>query len=360
MKVALVYDRVNKWGGAERVLLALHTIFPDAPLYTAVYDKQKASWASVFQIHTSFLQQIPFAKSHHELFAALMPLAFEQFDFSGFDVVISVTSEAAKGIIVRPPTKHICICLTPTRYLWSGHNDYFTNIFLKIFSRPLLAYLQRWDYIAAQRPDAFIAISQEVQKRIKTYYHRDSTVIYPPLTEFRIQNSELRIKQKDYFLVVSRLSRFTPFKRVELAIKAANELHLPLKIVGEGNYSYLKKIAGPTIEFVGKVNDEELVMYYKQCKALIFPGVEDFGLVMAEANSFGKPVIAYQAGGAKEIIKAGKTGVFFTPQTVSELVSVLKKFNEHDYNSNVCRENAERFSFDHFQNELNSFINQTK
>src|SRR3989338_8390229 len=189
MKVALVYDRVNKWGGAERVLLALHELFPDAPLYTSVYDRKKASWADVFDpsagsgqgIKTSFLQKIPFS-TRHELFAALMPLAFESFSFDEYDLVISVTSEAAKGIITKPKTMHICYCLTPTRYLWSGYNDYFKNPYFRFISKPLVSYLRFWDKIAAQRPDAYIAISKEVQGRIKKYYGRESTVIYPSVT----------------------------------------------------------------------------------------------------------------------------------------------------------------------------------
>jgi len=185
MKVALVYDRLNKWGGAERVLLTLHKMFPEAPLYTSVYDKKKTPWALRFnsgqaKIKTSFLQRFPFA-THHELFAILMPIAFESFTFDEFDLVISVTSEAAKGIITKPHTKHICYCLTPTRYLWSGYEDYFKNDLLRFFSRPAVVYLRFWDKIAAQRPDKFIAISKEVQGRIKKYYGRESEVVYPPL-----------------------------------------------------------------------------------------------------------------------------------------------------------------------------------
>src|SRR3990167_9737624 len=166
MKVALVYDRVNKWGGAERVLLALHKIFPDAPLYTSVYDKDKAPWAKVFSVKTSFLQNFPFASGNHEYYAPLMPLAFESFTFDEYDLVISVTSEAAKGIITKPGTLHICYCLTPTRYLWSHFNLYFENPILKFISSPVASYLKTWDRIAAQRPDVMIAISDTVRKRI--------------------------------------------------------------------------------------------------------------------------------------------------------------------------------------------------
>src|SRR3990172_1252396 len=163
-KVAIVYDRVNKWGGAERVLLTLHEMFPDAPLYTSVYDEKNASWAKVFSnIYTSFLQKIPFAKGNHEFLAPLMPLAFESFNFNDYDLVISVTSEAAKGIITKSGTTHICYCLTPTRYLWSGYEEYFKNPILKFISKPFVSYLRMWDKIAANRPDKIIAISTEVK-----------------------------------------------------------------------------------------------------------------------------------------------------------------------------------------------------
>jgi len=182
MKVAIVYDRVNKWGGAERVLLVLHKMFPDAPLYTSVYDEKSAPWAGVFpKIITSFLQYLPFAKNNHELLPFLMPLAFESFDFSGFDLVISVTSEAAKGIITKPETLHVCYCLTPTRYLWSHHDQYFKNTIFKILSKPFIVYLKKWDKIAAQRPDRMIAISTEVKNRIKKYYQREVKIVFPPV-----------------------------------------------------------------------------------------------------------------------------------------------------------------------------------
>lgn len=357
MKVALVYDRVNKWGGAERVLLALHKIFPEAPLYTSVYDPISAPWAKVFNIKVSFLQNFPFAQTRHELYALLMPMAFESFSFDEYDLVISVTSESAKGIITKPHTKHICICLTPTRYLWSGYKEYFTNDFFKFVSTPFIIYLRWWDLIASHRPDAFIAISQEVQRRIIKYYRQDSKVIYPPLM---LSSKQVEEKNKDssYFLIVSRLSQFTSYKRVDLAIQAANKLGLPLKIVGEGDIQYFKEMAGKTVEFLGKVPDEVLESLYINAKALVFPGLEDFGLVMVEAQSYGTPVIAFKAGGALEIIQEGKTGEFFEKQTVASLIQVLEKFDETRYNSSSCVENAKKFSFVHFKTALQSYLNK--
>ena len=355
MKVALVYDRVNKWGGAERVLLALHKIFPKAPLYTSLYNKKTAKWAESFNIQTSFLQNFPLAKSYHELYALLMPIAFESFNFDEYDLVISVTSEAAKGIITKPGTTHICYCLTPTRYLWSGYEDYFKNPIFRLFSKPAVSYLRSWDKIASQRPDRYIAISTEVRKRIKKYYDRESTTIYPPLTLIDKDIEDIRFSRGDYFLVVSRLTNF--YKRVDLAIKACNYLKLPLKIVGSGrDESNLKKMAGPTIEFLGNLTDEKLSFYYKNSKALIFPGLEDFGLVMAEAQSFGKPVIAFRGGGALDIIKEGITGEFFENQTAESLIKVLEKFNNKSYNSSLCKENSLRFSFENFRKDFLEII----
>src|SRR3989344_1815883 len=314
MKVAIVYDRVNKWGGAERVLLALHELFPDAPLYTSLYNSQKASWAKVFpEVRTSFLQKISFLRDKHEFVAALMPLAFEPLDFSEFDLVISVTSESAKGIITKPSTKHICYCLTPTRYLWSGYDTYFSNPFLKTFAYPAISYLKTWDSIAAKRPDAYVAISQTVRERIKKYYDRESIVIYPPvelafssvassaqLRKKQLNANYLDAKRSSYFLIVSRL---VSYKRIDIAIAACNALQLPLKIIGIGHEEEkLRKIAGPTIEFLGNLTDTELLEYYRNCRALLFPGEEDFGLVIVEAQRFGKPVIAFKAGGAIETI----------------------------------------------------------
>lgn len=364
LKIALVYDRINKWGGAERILLLLHEMFPKATVYTSVYDSISAPWAKDLKVRTSFLERIPFARRHHEFFALFMPFAFEQFDFSGYDYVITLTSEGAKGIVTDSKTKHICICLTPTRYLWSGYDLYFPSKLSKFLTYPLVWYLRSWDYQAAQRPDVLISISETVKQRVKDYYNRESELIYPPLflnNESRIKNQGRRTKDqrpvdKDYYLVVSRLSRFTPHKRLELAIQAANKLKLPLKVVGEGDTQYFKGLAGDTVEIVGKVIDDELSNYYAHCKALIFPGIEDFGLVMVEAQSYGKPVIAYRAGGAVEIVIEGKTGEFFDSPTVISLAKTLKKFHKKRYNTNECKKNVHRFSKSVFVKSLKKHI----
>ncbi len=356
MRVAFVYDRVNKWGGAERVLLALHKLYPDAPLFTSVYDKDKASWAKVFKVNPSFLQNIPFAKNYHQFFAPFMPFAFESFNFKDFDLVISVTSESAKGIITTGKTKHLCYMLTPTRYLWSGYDEYFSNKILRLLSKPIINGLRIWDLQASKRPDQIVAISEEVRKRIKKYYKREADVVYPPVTlESRIKNQESR--EGNYFVVVSRLSKFTKYKRVDLAIAAANELGINLKIVGDGDIEYYKKISGPTVEFVGKVSDEELIKYYRSCKALIFPGYEDLGLVMIEAQIFGKPIIAFEKGGAREIVIDNKTGILFEKQTKESLIGAIKKFNGLKLNPEGAVVNSSKFKFENFKKSFQIVVN---
>lgn len=355
MKVALVYDRVNKWGGAERVLLALHEMFPDAPLYTSLYDSNAADWANVFDIRTSFLQKIEPFRKRSELLALLMPIAFESFSFDEFDLVISVTSEAAKGIITKPKTLHICYCLTPTRYLWSGYNDYFKSSFARFVSKPAVWYLKKWEQVGSQRPDYFIAISSEVKKRIKKYYGLDSEIIFPPLM---IEKSNIiNNKRNDFFLFVSRFSRFSYYKKADLLVDAFNKTGFSLVIVGSGPMmSNLASKAKDNIEFLGELTDDKLAYYYENCKALVFPGVEDFGLSMAEANYFGKPVIAFKAGGALDIVKEGITGEFFTKQTPNSLIQALESFKEKSYNKADIIRNSERFSFGAFKSNFEHFI----
>lgn len=353
MKVALVYDRVNKWGGAERILEALHQIWPQAPLYTAVYNPKTAPWAKKFKVIPSFLNRFPLAKKKHESFPFLMPLAFESFDFNDYDLVISVTSEAAKGIITKPETFHLCYCLTPTRYLWSGYDDYFQNKVFRFLTKPLVTYLRSWDKIAGQRPDVYLAISQNVRKRIKKYYGREAEIIYPPVD---IKKWSLKEKNElsDYFLVVSRLVNY---KKVGLVVEVFNQLDLPLKIVGTGSQlKKLKKMAKKNIEFLGELTDKELLGYYQKSQAVIFPQEEDFGLVPLEAQASGRPVIAYRKGGALETVKEGRTGFFFASQTPRALIKVVKRFKSNDFNSQVCRKNAEKFSLEKFKKEFKKFV----
>jgi len=348
-KIAIVYDRVNKWGGAERVLLTLHEMFPKAPLYTSVYDEKNAPWAKVFpKVYTSFLQNIPFAKSNHEFLAPLMPLAFKSFNFDNYDLVISVTSEAAKGIKTRIGTLHICYCLTPTRYLWSGYPEYFSHPIVRFASQPIINYLRKWDKKTAKKPDVMIAISSEVQKRIKRYYNRKSNIIFPPV-KLSIDRS-IDTNYKKHYLVVSRL---VGYKKVDLAVKTFNELGYPLVVVGTGREeSKLKSIAKRNIKFIGQVSDKELIKYYQKAKALIMPQEEDFGIVAVEAQSFGVPVIAYKKGGAQDTVIDGKTGVLFNSQTVDSLIKAIAKFDKISFNHRYLVKNAKKFSKENFKSRF--------
>lgn len=363
MKVALVYDRVNKIGGAERILVALHELFPEAPLFTLVYDEERAPWAKNFKVIPSFLQRIPLAKTYHEFFPIVPIFAFEQFNFSEYDVVISLTATEAKGIITSPNTLHICYLLTPTRYLWSHYDEYFSNPLVKIISLPFVSALRVWDQIASKRPDILIAISKTVAHRAKKYYGRDTQVIYPSVDteKYKIQsihrpssNSKFKMKEKDYYLVVSRLVKY---KRIEVVIEACNRLMQPLKIVGEGfEMNSLRKIAGPTVEFLGNLTDEELSAYYRNCRGLIMPQEEDFGISCVEALAAGKPVIAYKAGGATEIIAEGKTGEFFYPQTSEALAVVLEKFAKNTYSQALCQDAAKPFATATFKQNFKNMV----
>ncbi len=359
MKVAIVYDRVNKWGGAERVLLVLHEMFPNAPLFTSVYSPQNASWANVFpKIETSFLQKFPLLHTRHERIPFLMPLAFESFDFKKYELVISVTSEAAKGILTHGNTKHICYCLTPTRYLWSGYKTYFPSKFKRKLYKPALGYLKKWDLVAATRPDYLIGISKAVQKRIKKYYNRDSHLIYPPV-DIRASSDvkkPTKLVKKNYFLLVSRL---VPYKRVDLAVEAFNQLKWPLIVVGEGSEEQkLRARANRNITFISKLTDQKLSQYYGNAKALIFPQEEDFGLTAVEAQALGTPVIAFKKGGASELVHENETGILFDKQTPEALKYVLQQFSQTKFDQKKMIKNAKRFSKEKFQRNFLNYINK--
>ena len=346
MRVAIVYDRVNKWGGAERVLLALHEIWPEAPLFTAVYDKKKTVWADVFDVKPSFLRNLP-----HEFLPWATPIAFETFNFDAFDIVISVTSAEAKNIITKPNVVHICYCLTPTRYLWSARKEYEASGVEGSMLRILAPRLRKWDLVASSRPDYYIAISNTVKERVETYYHREVTsVIYPPVDteKFKIN------KTGDYFLTVSRL---VGYKRGDLLIDAFNKLGWPLVIVGEGrDKARLKDRAAKNIRFVGAVSEEELVKYYQSCRAFVYAGVEDFGIAAVEAQAAGKPVVAFKQGAMAEIVISGKTGELFERQSGQSITEALKKVRSRWYDSVLCRENAERFSRARFVREMKETV----
>jgi len=374
MKIAFVYDRVNKFGGAERVLLALHEVWPKAPLYTAIYNKRKTPWANRFEIIPSFLNKLPFSSTNHEIFPLLTPYAFESFRFDEFDVVLSITSSDAKAIITNPNTLHICYMLTPTRYLWSGYQDHLgnpgfgaVNQLVKGFMQFFSPTLRRWDFIAAQRPDYYLAISKTVVKRIQTYYKRKADVIYPPVdTDFfhprEVHSATAGVTARlprgevggSYFLIVSRL---VPYKKIDFAIAAFNQLGWKLKIIGSGiDGERLKKLANQNIEFIDAgLTDEKLCWYYQNCKGLIFPGEEDFGIAAVEAQACGKPVIGINRGGIKEIVVSAVTGELCEDNQKS-LIDTLKLFIKRKYSISDCRNNALKYAKKIFQVKIKAAV----
>jgi len=370
LKVALVHDFLNQYGGAERVLSVLHEIFPEAPIYTMLYDpkKMRGKFKSA-DIRPSFLQKFPkFLKKRHKYMLPFMPTAPETFNLRDFDLVISSSSAFAKGIIVKPKTIHICYCHSPMRYAWDWNEKYLSEQGLgsgrKIFARLLLNYVRTWDKAAADRPDFFIANSLSTATRIKKYYRRESVVVYPPVeigsVEVGPQSQEESgsTSTRDFFLVVSRLS---PYKKVEVAIEAMNKLDLPLVVIGEGEakyVKYLKSIAGPKTKFLGWKSDENVKKYFSSCRSFLFPGEDDFGIAPVEAMSFGKPVIALRRGGATETIVEGETGEFFDEPMIEVLADAVRRFqeNEKKYNPAKIKAQAEKFSKEKFVENIKRAI----
>lgn len=357
MKVALVYDRVNKFGGAERVLLTLHKIFPDAPLYTLVYDKKSAPWADVFKVIPSYLNKVPFLRKKHEWLAPFAAMAFESFDFKGYDIIISVTSSDAKAIITKPNQRHICYCLTPTRYFWSGENEYKKDAKFKVIPKWLHDYFRTTDLLISKRPDEYIAISNEVKDRIQKYYHRESSVIYPSIDDKFYSKNFIPMANRENYLIVSRL---VPYKKVDLAINAFNQLNKHLTVVGTGSeMRALRKLAGKTIKFTGAISDAELINQYKNAKAVIFPQIEDYGLVPIEAQACGTPVIALGQAGALETVIKNKTGVFFDIQSTESLVDAVNHFEKLSIKPQDCHENSLRFNEQTFIKSLRNYLAHT-
>ncbi len=357
MKVALVHDYLNQMGGAERVVLAFHQLFPEAPLYTSIYDPQRVDPAfQQMDIRTSFMQKLPLVTKHHQPYLPFYPFAMESLDLRGYDLVLSSSSAFGKGVITGPETLHICYCHTPMRWCWN-YREYVEREHLGKLARSVLPFLitslRIWDQTSAMRVDHFIANSPVVAERIQKYYRRDAAVIPPPVEVSRFL-FDPDTPLEDYFLIVSRL---IPYKRIDLAIEACNRLQLPLAIIGGGrDLERLKHIAGPTIRFLGRLSDEEVVYHYARCRALLFPGEEDFGITPLEAQASGRPVIAYGAGGALASVIDGVTGVFFREQTVESLATVLSLFDEHSYDPETIRNHALEFDLPRFHRRIFQFI----
>ena len=355
MKVAISHDYLNQFGGAERVVEVLHEIFPDAPIFTSIYLPHKLPDSfRKMDIRTSFMQCLPFLEKHFKKYLPLYPAAFESFDTSSYDVVLSSSSAFAKGIRKRPDACHICYCYSPMRFVWR-YEDYVEKEDLGKtigFILPFfLKWLKKWDLRTNKNVDHFVAISNYIAKRIENFYNRRSDVIYPPVNAGDFEPSA---DVRDYFLIVSRLNAY---KKIDIAIKAFNELGLPLKIIGEGPYKkQLFAIAGKNVEFLGKVPDRELPGYYARCRALIFPGEEDFGITPVEAQAAGRPVIAFASGGALETVIENRTGVFFNEQNEGSLVNAVRKFENMNFDSNVIRGNALKFDREVFKERIKVYV----
>lgn len=358
MKVALVHDHLNQLGGAERVLKAFCEMYPHSPMYTLIYDAQNTEHQfDEYRIIESFIARFPFARKKFRWYLPMMVPATEGYDLSGYDVILSDSSGLAKGVITPPKTLHVCYCHTPTRYLWSDHNEIIDklerNWFVGRLSLLYRSYLRVWDRQAADRVDKFIANSKFVAKRIQKYYHRDSVVINPPVPTDRFSISD---DVGDYYLIISRLR---PYKRVDLAVQAFNKLGLPLYIIGEGEESErLRAMAGPNIKFLGFQSDADVVKYLSRCKAFIHPQEEDFGITPVEAMASGRPVIAYGAGGALETVVPGKTGVLFDEQSWEALADSVIHFKPSEFDPQAIRKHAQQFDTVEFKKRVQSFIEQ--
>ena len=361
MRVAFVHDYLTQFGGAERVLLEMRLLYPDAPVYTSIYDP--AAFDGRFDavdIRTTWLQGIPGAARNFRALLPLYPRAFESIDLSGYDLVVSSTTSFAKGVRVGPATLHVCYMNTPTRFLWR-QAEYAYDV-VPLLARPFFAAalpaLRRWDLAAARRPHRIVANSANVAQRIRSIYGRESDVLHCPATldgqeperDDVPQNSE----GDDAYVVASRL---LPYKRVDLAIAACNALRAPLVVMGDGpDAARLRASAGPTVRFVGRVSDAQRRRLFARARAVVVPGVEDFGLVPIEAAASGRPTVAYAAGGALETVVEGETGIFFREPTANALAAALQSLSQHTFDRSTLAAHAQKFSPERFRSGLRALI----
>ncbi len=361
LKVALVHDWLVNMGGAERVLLAMTELFPEAPIYTLVLNRKNLPPdLAERKIHTSLLQKFPLATRKYQAYLPLMPVAVEQFDLTEYDLVISSSHACAKGVITRPDTLHICYCYTPMRYAWEFYHEYLirekVGRLKKSLIRPLMNYLRIWDVISANRVDYFVAISTAVADRIRKHYRREAVVIHPPVEVdfFRPRPGEKIPEEGEFYLVVGRL---VGYKRIDLAVEAFNRLGLSLVVIGDGPRRHnLEKMAKSNITFLGRQSDETIRDYFLRCRAFIFPGEEDFGITPLEAQAAGRPVVAYGRGGALESIVDGETGVFFWEQSVEAMMEAIRRMETMRFEPERIRAQARQFDKKVFRDKLFKFV----
>ena len=353
-KIAIVCDWLTNMGGAEKVILSLHHLFPDAPIYTTLYDPKRTEGFEKALIYTSFLQRIPYSQKKHPLFLSLMPMAVESFNLDAYDVVISSSHAVAKGVITKPETLHLCYCHTPMRYAWEPWElEYRLQGFPGFMHSSIqkrIHKLRLWDRLSADRVDHFVANSRYVAQRIQKYYRREAEVIHPPIHVEDYSSGN----PSDYYLMVGRL---ISYKRFDLVIKTFAKNGLKLKIAGAGpDEAELKKQATNNVEFLGRVSDQDLKKLYQECQALIFPQLEDFGITPVECMASGRPVIAYGHGGALDSVIDGMTGILFQEQTPEALQESLERFQNVSWDSKQIQQHAQQFSETTFQEALLSSL----
>jgi glycosyltransferase involved in cell wall biosynthesis len=358
MRVAIVHDYLNQYGGAERVLEALHLLYPEAPVYTSIYDPPAMpDHYRQWDIRTSWMQRLPGWRKHFRRYFLLYPSAFESFDLSAYDLIVSSSSAYAKGIIPAPGATHVCYCHTPMRFAWRTR-DYVAREQIRGIQGAILpltlTYARLWDVLSAQRVDAFAANSREVAGRIARYYRRPATVIPPPVDLAPFDPCP----PEPFYLAGGRL---IPYKRVELAVAAFTRLGLPLKVFGDGrDRERLERMAGPNISFLGWVDDLTRRDLFRRCQAFIFPGEEDFGITPLEAMAGGRPVIAYAAGGALETVVEGVTGRFFREQSAAALAAAVAEARHDRYDPCLIRSHAEGFGMEVFLERMRTLIAESR
>jgi glycosyltransferase involved in cell wall biosynthesis len=351
LRVAIVADYLNQHGGAEWLVAVLHTMFPEAPVFTPIVDRESL-WSEMADadIRVSWMQRLPGLKHHFRKYFLLFPLAVEGFDLSEYDLVLSSSCAFGKGAKARPGAVHVCYCHTPPRFVWD-YDNYVRRERLGAVSRallpPMVHIMKRWDLATVSRPDHYLANSRAVAGRIRKYYGREATVVGGPVNCRRFRPAE---RIEPYFLVVSRL---VPYKRIDLAVDAFNRLGLPLRIVGDGpDRATLEERAGPTVSFLGRASDRDVERMLGECQALVFPGLEDFGLTPLEANASGRPVLAFRGGGVLDTVVDGATGILFDEQSPESLLGAVERFRTARWDPVTLRRHAERFDVAAFKERI--------
>jgi len=361
VKIAIVHYWLVDRRGGERVVEALCELYPQADLFTNVYDPAPfARTLARHRVQTTFVNSLPFARHMLEPYLPLMPLALEQLDLRDYDLVISSESAPAKGVVVRPDAFHVCYCHSPMRYAWDLYPQYLADagVFKRLAMRPLMHYLRLWDQASAQRPDAIVANSGHTRRRIAKYWRRDATVIPPPVDTERLASARATVGSGGYYLCAGQLMGY---KRVDLAVEAFNALGLPLVVAGTGpELVALRTRARSNIKFLGWTPDDELARTIAACKALVFPGEEDFGIVPVEAMSAGRPVIAYGRGGALDSVIDGETGLFFYEPTAESLANAVRTFEVEygSFDADHIAEHASSFDREHFKARFAEFVRE--